>query len=107
MATRALRVPPRYHAVHEAGHAVIAWVQTRSLGELEPGFSRIMLRSREEALAKFAGKVGGVFDVAGYQSFGEYMPTSGASSSQVDKLRDQMARAVISLLAGPATEARY
>lgn len=106
---RWMTTPPKFHAIHEAAHAVALWLLTREAGEPEPGFDRIYLVPRQEAIARASGLVGGVSGAAdGYVPLHEYVPNMvGPSDAQKAHLRQEMERAVVILLAGPAAEARH
>jgi hypothetical protein len=97
------RTPPMAHAVHESDHAIVEWLTTRAAGELEPGFSRILLRTREQALVAGRG-VGEVRRTVHYEVRGAYVPDQWATNAA--QLRKCMEREALVTLAGPASEGR-
>jgi hypothetical protein len=63
-----------HHAVHEAAHGVVAWMKTienndqegSNHQEEEPGFTRIFVRSLEDAVAAPDHRVGAVMRTNSY-----------------------------------------
>jgi len=106
-----------HHAVHEAAHAVVAWIMTRENNaqeedrryqQEEPGFRKVFVRSIEASRTAPGHEVGAVVRVEAYDPFGRYVPGDAMLPQSIQKRSHRrMEREVMIALAGPLAEARY
>jgi hypothetical protein len=105
-----------HHAVHETGHAVVAWIMTREHNATEDhrhqqeelGFSRVLVRSLEAAARIPSHDVGSVKRVQPYGFLRRYVPGDEAMPVTVrEREHRRMEREITIALAGPVAEARY